>query len=112
MTRETGCLRVMRVAELRPFGMPPNRLSASPWRPEPGDVVVFHEDLLHASFGGQPDPHQGRCQFHRPAGRTVTSISSTRISPARPCSGSTSRTPSALSPSIIASGSRSNNSVE
>jgi hypothetical protein len=82
LTRETGCLRVIpgthRVAdpdlfsilrnrgedpEFRPFGLPPEEVPCTALVTEPGDVVVFHEDLLHASFGGQAERHQHAINF-------------------------------------------------
>ena len=75
LTRDTGCLRVIpgshRVGErdpfaqlrkrkddpgFRPLGLRPEEVPCVPLETEPGDVVVFHEDVVHAAaaFGGRP----------------------------------------------------------
>ena len=82
LTRETGCLRVIpgshRVGErdpfaqlrkrredpdFRPFGVHPEEVPCVPLETEPGDVVVFHEDVVHAAFGGGPGRHQHAVNF-------------------------------------------------
>ena len=82
LTRETGCLRVMPgtqhpspsdpLAVLRdrtydpnfmPFGMTPTDLPSVAIESRPGDVVVFTESLLHASFGGRVGRHQHAVSF-------------------------------------------------
>ena len=82
LTRDTGSLRVIpgshRVADpdpfsvlrqreddpdFRPFGMRPEEVPAAALETEPGDVLVFHEDVLHASFGGAPGRHQHAINF-------------------------------------------------
>lgn len=74
---ETGCLRVIpgtqRVQDpdpfailrgrdtdpkFRPFGLRPSEIPSVPLESDPGDVVIFTEDLLHAAFGGSPGRHQ------------------------------------------------------
>ena len=81
-TRETGCLRVIpgshRIGErdpfaqlrkrrddsgFRPFGVHPEEVPCVPLETEPGDVVVFHEDVVHAAFGGGPGRHQHAVNF-------------------------------------------------
>jgi hypothetical protein len=75
--KETGCLRVIpgsqraydpdpystlregnREADFRPFGVLPSEIPSIPLESDPGDVVVFTEDLLHAAFGGSVGRHQ------------------------------------------------------
>ena len=80
--RETGCLRVVPgshhvgspdlVAELRrqndsddfrPFGVAPSEVPSCAIESEPGDVVVFTENVAHASFGGQAGRHRHEIAF-------------------------------------------------
>ena len=82
VTRETGCLRVVpgshrrgtpdllaplrdgnRDPEFRPFGMAPSEIPSYPFESQPGDVIVFTEHLLHASFGGHDGRHQHAVSF-------------------------------------------------
>ncbi len=72
VTRETGCLRVIpgshrsefqtnlgalnrpiEDAAQTPFGMAGADVPAFPAESDPGDVVLFSEDLWHGSFGGR-----------------------------------------------------------
>jgi len=76
-TKDTGCLRVIpgshrrrspdhlevlrpRTSEVgfRPFGLAPTEIPGWPLETEPGDVLVFTENLVHGSFGGPPGRHQ------------------------------------------------------
>ena len=76
LTRETGSLRVIPgshragspdlLAPLRssdgdpdsvPFGVPPSELPCYSYESDPGDVIVFQAQLLHASFGSQVARH-------------------------------------------------------
>ena len=82
VTRDTGCLRVIpgshHVAspdpyralrtldyspEFRPFGLAPTEVPCVPLETQPGDIVVFQENLLHSSFGGGPGRHQLAISF-------------------------------------------------
>ena len=82
LTKNTGCLRVVPGSHLftspdlyeqlrtpnyspdyRPFGMAPTDVPSWPLETEPGDVVVFTENLLHGSFGGRPGRHQFAVSF-------------------------------------------------
>ena len=82
VTRETGCLRVIPGSHImgspdllaplrdrnddpdfRPFGLPPSEVPCFPIESQPGDVVVFTEHTLHASFGGKPGRHQHAMSF-------------------------------------------------
>ena len=82
LTKDTGCLRVIPGShrphspdhfailrprnddpDFRPFGMAPCEIPCVPLETEPGDVVVFPEDLLHASFGGAPGRQQHAVNF-------------------------------------------------
>ena len=82
MTREIGCLRVVtgshrrgtpdllaplrdgnRDPEFRSFGMAPSEIPSYPFESQPGDVIVFTEHLLHASFGGHDGRHQHAVSF-------------------------------------------------
>ena len=81
-TKDTGCLRVIPgshrrgspdyIAELRPrtydhdfrpFGLAPAEVPCWPLETEPGDVLVFTENLIHSSFGGRPGRHQLAANF-------------------------------------------------
>ena len=76
LTKETGCLRVIPgshrasspdlLAPLRsddgdpdfsPFGVPASELPCYCYESDPGDVLVFKAQLLHASFGSQLARH-------------------------------------------------------
>ena len=82
VTRETGCLRVVpgshrrRTHDLlallrdgntdpgfRPFGMHPSEIPSYSFESQPGDVIVFTEHLLHASFNGGDSRHQYAVSF-------------------------------------------------
>lgn len=82
LARDTGCLRVIpgshHVAapdsyrplrepdyspEFRPFGLPPTEVPCVPLEVQPGDIVVFQENVLHSSFGGSPGRHQLSISF-------------------------------------------------
>jgi len=84
VTRETGCLRVVpgshrpmspdpyaplrdlkRDSDFRPFGMRPSEIPSYAIESQPGDVLVFTENLLHASFGGHAGRHQHAISFFR-----------------------------------------------
>ena len=47
----------------RPFGVKPSEVPCYPVECEPGDVIVFVETLLHASFGGRNGRHQHAINF-------------------------------------------------
>ena len=49
--------------DFRPFGLAPTEILSVPLETEPGDVLVFTENLLHGSFGGQPGRHQIGASF-------------------------------------------------
>jgi hypothetical protein len=82
VTKDTGCLRVLPGShrpespdllgmlrnrgdgpDFRPFDMDPSELPCYAIESQPGDVVVFTEELLHASFGGKPGRHQHAVNF-------------------------------------------------
>ena len=82
LTKDTGALRFVpgsHVAEdpdrfallrennadpaFRPFGMAPSEIPCYAAETRPGDLVVFTESLLHASFGGSPGRHQNAINF-------------------------------------------------
>ena len=83
LTRDTGCLRVIPGSHLpgdpdlyaplrtdnhdgRPlFGMAQSEIPSVALETEPGDVVVFTEAMLHASFGGRPGRHQHAVSFFK-----------------------------------------------
>lgn len=49
--------------DFRPFGLAPTEVPCWPLETEPGDVLVFTENLLHGSFGGRPGRHQVGVSF-------------------------------------------------
>ena len=82
LTRETGCLRVIPGSHIagptdpfaplrdrnldpdfRPFGLAPTEVPSYAIESQPGDVVVFVEETLHASFGGKAGRHQHAINF-------------------------------------------------
>ena len=82
VTRESGCLRVVPGShvmgspdllaplrdrnddsDFRPFGLAGSEVPCFPIESQPGDVVVFTEHTLHASFGGKPGRHQHAMSF-------------------------------------------------
>ncbi|MDP6064684.1 MAG: phytanoyl-CoA dioxygenase family protein [SAR202 cluster bacterium] len=82
LARETGCLRVVPGShnvdspdllailrdrnyepDFRPFGMAPADVPSFAIESRPGDVVVFTEDVCHASFGGIDHRHQHALVF-------------------------------------------------
>ena len=82
VARETGCLRVIpgshvagtpdlfaplrtgnKSPDFRPFGMAPSEIPSYAFESQPGDVIVFTEDVLHSSFGGHPGRHQHAISF-------------------------------------------------
>ena len=82
LTREIGCLRVLPGShnvgspdllsvirernyepDFMPFGMAPADVPSFAIESRPGDVVVFTESLLHASFGGGDGRHQHALSF-------------------------------------------------
>ena len=82
LTRETGCLRVVPGShkvtspdplsvlrdrnyepDFMPFGLAPSDVPSFAIESQPGDVVVFTESLLHASFGGRDGRHQHAVSF-------------------------------------------------
>jgi len=82
LTRETGCLRIVPgshnvcspdrlavlrdrnyEADFRPFGIMPSDVPSFAIESRPGDVVVFTENVLHASFGGSDGRHQHAVNF-------------------------------------------------
>ena len=82
LTRDTGCLRVIPgshvagnpdlLAPLRnrvdypdfmPFGIRPKDIPNYAIESQPGDVIVFTEYMLHASFGGGAGRHQHAVNF-------------------------------------------------
>ena len=84
LTRDTGCLRVVPGSHVRgspdlleplrdrhddpsfmPFGVPQSEVPCVPLESEPGDVVVFPEDTLHASFGGVAGRYQHALTYVR-----------------------------------------------
>ena len=83
LTRDTGCLRAIPGSHLSAdpdlyaplrggkgpgdhvFGMPQSEIPAVPLEVVPGDIIVFTEDMLHASFGGRPGRHQHAASFFK-----------------------------------------------
>ena len=75
LTKDTGCLRPVPGShrashrdasadpDARPFGVAASEIPCYPAETEPGDVVIFTENTLHASFGGQPGRHQHAIVF-------------------------------------------------
>ena len=82
LTRETGCLRVIpgshragspdllaplrssdRDPDFRPFGVAPSEIPCYSYESEPGDVIVFKAQLLHASFGSHVGRHMHLVSF-------------------------------------------------
>ena len=49
--------------DFRPFGLVPTEVPYWPLETEPGDVLVFTENLIHGSFGGPPGRHQIGASF-------------------------------------------------
>ena len=77
LTKETGCLRVIPGShtagptapfaplrdrnldpDFKPFGLPPTEVPSYAIECQPGDVVVFVEETLHAAFGGKAGRQQ------------------------------------------------------
>jgi len=81
LTRDTGCLRVIPGSHVpaqpdlyaplrrgsagpdRVFGMAQSEIPSVALECEPGDIIAFTEDTLHASFGGRPGRHQHAVSF-------------------------------------------------
>jgi len=82
LTRDTGCLRVIPGShkagttdpfaplrdrnidpDFRPFGLAPTEVPSYAIESQPGDVVVFVEETLHAAFGGKPGRQQHAINF-------------------------------------------------
>ena len=82
LTRDDGCLRVIpgthRKAtpdmldsiryrnedqDFRPFGLEPAAVPSVSLVSQPGDLLIFTENLLHSSFGGAPRRHQHAINF-------------------------------------------------
>ena len=82
LTKDDGCLRVIPGThrdmdpdpyaslrrpvsnpDFRPFGVAPSDIPSFAIESRPGDVVVFTEHVLHASFGGAPGRHQHAINF-------------------------------------------------
>lgn len=85
LTRENGALRVIPGSHLpvdpdhmtelrsrnkdpdfRPFGLHPHKIPSVAIDTEPGDVVIFTEDLIHGAFGGTKRRHLAVSFFKRP----------------------------------------------
>jgi ectoine hydroxylase-related dioxygenase (phytanoyl-CoA dioxygenase family) len=83
LTRDTGALRVIPGshrpprpdpyeilrqrnddADFRPFGVAPREIPCVCLDTQPGDVIFFTEDTLHAAFGGAPGRHQHAVSFY------------------------------------------------
>ena len=84
LSKESGCLRVVPGSHIRsdpdlltplreecgdpdfmPFGLPQSEAPAIALEAQPGDVVVFAECLLHATFGGRPGRYQHAMTYVR-----------------------------------------------
>ena len=84
LTEETGCLRVVPGSHIRgdpdyleplrdrsddldmtPFGVAASDIPCFALESQPGDLVIFTEQLLHASFGGRPGRYQHAITFGR-----------------------------------------------
>ena len=84
LTKETGCLRVVPGSHIRanpdllsplreecddldfmPFGIPQSEVPCFALESQPGDLVVFTESTLHASFGGRPGRYQHAMTYIR-----------------------------------------------
>ena len=82
VTKDTGALRVVPGSHLpssndnlqvlydrnydddfMPFGVRPWEIPCFPLESQPGDLVVFTEDVLHSSFGGKAGRHQHAVNF-------------------------------------------------
>ena len=82
LTKENGCLRVVPGShrkgspdmldplrqrnddtDFRPFGLLPSEVPSVALESQPGDLLVFSENLLHASFGGAERRHQHAINF-------------------------------------------------
>ena len=82
VAKDTGCLRVIPGSHLvgpsdpfallrkqtddpdfRPYGLLPSEISSYSIESWPGDVVVFTEELVHASFGGASGRHRHEFAF-------------------------------------------------
>ena len=82
LTKDTGALRVVPGSHLpsshdnlqvlydrnddddfKPFGVRPWEIPCFPLESQPGDLVVFTEDVLHSSFGGKAGRHQHVVSF-------------------------------------------------
>ena len=82
LVRETGCLQVIpgshhpqkpypfemlkersTSTDFLPFGLLPSELPSVALECEPGDVIAFKENTLHASFGGASGRHQNAINF-------------------------------------------------
>ena len=82
LTRDTGCLRVIPGSHIRSepdyyeplrqgdaagdvFGLPQAEIPSVALECGPGDLIVFTENILHASFGGRPGRHQHAISFFK-----------------------------------------------
>ena len=85
LTRDTGCLRVVPGSHIRsnpdlleslrgdgfgkegvePFGISGSEIPCVALETEPGDIVVFPEDTLHASYGGRKGRYQHALTYIR-----------------------------------------------
>ena len=84
LTRETGCLRVVPGSHIRgnpdllmplreecddpdfkPFGLPQSEVPSFALESQPGDLCVFTESLLHASFAGRAGRYQHALTYIR-----------------------------------------------
>ena len=81
-TMDSGCLRVIpgshktiapdlfaplrtnnKDPDFRPFGVRPSEIPCYCFESQPGDVIVFTENVLHAAFGGKTGRHQHAISF-------------------------------------------------
>ena len=82
LTRETGCLRIIPGSHLigdtdfyaplresaeknEVFGMPQSEIPSVALECGSGDLIVFTENVLHASFGGRTGRHQHAVSFFK-----------------------------------------------
>jgi len=83
LTKESGCLRIIpgthalgspdmfafmrdrrdNEDNFKPFGLAPSEVPCIAVETSPGDIIIFTESVLHASFDGKPGRHQHAFSF-------------------------------------------------
>ena len=81
LTVNTGCLRVIpgthkisspdhfsilkgnKKSDFMPFGVSPKEIPSYPLECDPGDLIIFTENIIHAAFGGKDGRYQHAINF-------------------------------------------------